>query len=296
MTGIRQYSLLLLILLLVAGTATAQTYMPLWPKGEMPNARGVPVQDSIRNQRIYRLKRPGMYAFFPSIDDNKGSAVVIFPGGGYTHLTYVLGGTQLAKWFNVMGMSAFVVNYRLPNSPNLVKRQIAPLQDAQRAMQMVRANASKWGIDPDKVGIMGTSSGGHVASTLGTHLNQNVSFIGDSLDAFAYKPDFMILVSPVITMGKYAHKGSRKSLLGEHPSKALVRKYSNELQVTNETPPTFLANAFDDPAVDPHNELLFYQALLAHGGIHQFSCISTGRACHRCSKYSGVYTAVDRTV
>lgn len=260
---LKSYSILF-VFLLIAGTVHAQEYMSLWPKGRMPNSKGIAVQDSVHNQRIYRHKYPGMYAFFPSHDDNKGSAVVIFPGGGYQHLTYVLGGTQLAKWCNVMGMSAFVVNYRLPNNPDLKKRQIGPLQDAQRAMRIVRANAEKWGINPDKIGVLGTSAGGHLASTLGTHLNQEVSAIGDSLESYSYKPDFMILVSPVISMGKYAHEGSRDNLLGSNPSEDLINKYSNELQVTKDTPPTFLANAFNDHSVDPHNEMMFFRALFEH--------------------------------
>jgi len=268
--------LIICILLLFAGTANAQNYMLLWPKNKMPNSKGIAVQDSIHNQRIYRHKYPGMYAFFPSHDDNKGSAVVIFPGGGYQHLTYVLSGTQLAKWCNVMGMSAFVVNYRLPNNPDLEKRQIGPLQDAQRAMRIIRANAKQWGINPDKIGVLGTSAGGHLASTLGTHLHQDVSTLGDSLDQYSYKPDFMILISPVISMGKYAHAGSRDNLLGPNPSKALRNKYSNELQVTDETPPTFLANAFNDHTVDPHNELMFYRALLEHNISTSFHVFPQG--------------------
>lgn len=256
--------LVTVLLLFTAGTAEAQQHMLLWPEDGMPNSKGVTVKDSVSHQRIYRHQYPDMYAFFPSEDDNKGSAVVIFPGGGYDHITYVLSGFQLAKWFNVMGMSAFVVNYRLPNNPDLKTRQIGPLQDAQRAMRIVRAKARKWGIDPDKVGVMGTSSGGHLASTLGTHLDQDVSSVGDSLDSYSYKPDFMILVSPVITMGEYAHEGSRDNLLGDNPSDDLIDKYSNELQVTGDTPPTFLASAFNDHGVDPHNELMFYQALLNH--------------------------------
>ena len=264
MQHIRSIFLLILLLFISVSISQAQIIIPLWPNGKMPNSRGLTLKDSLRNQRYYRLSYPRMTAFFPSQDDNKGSAVVIFPGGGYNHLTYALGGTQLAKWFNVIGMSAFVVNYRLPTSPDLIKRQIGPIQDAQRAMRIVRANAYQWGIDPDRIGAMGTSAGGHVASTLGTHQKQDVSSIGDSLDAYSYNPNFLILISPVISMGKYGHKGSRINLLGEHPSQEMIRKYSNELQVNQETPPTFLANAFNDPTVDPHNELMFYQALLNH--------------------------------
>ncbi|MCW9706589.1 alpha/beta hydrolase [Fodinibius salsisoli] len=231
------------------------------------------LEDSVYNDRIYAIKYPRMHTFVPAKEENTGAAVVIFPGGGYHHLTYDLGGFQLAKWFNTIGVSAFVVNYRLPNSRDLKKPQITPLQDAQRAMRIVRARAEEWQIDPERVGVLGTSSGGHVASTIGTH-KQDVSSVGDSLDHYSYQPNFMILISPVITLGEHTHEGSRENLLGPNPSEELVREYSNEFQVTNQTPPAFLVHAANDQAVPPQNSLQFYQALLDHGvsrsSIHIF--------------------------
>jgi acetyl esterase/lipase len=243
--------------------AEAQEFIPLWPQEHIPNSKGLNLGDSIANERIYRVGMPGMYAFFPGKQENKGAAVIICPGGGYERLAYVVSGLQLAKWFNTMGITAFVLNYRLPGSPDIKDRSIAPLQDAQRAMRIIRANAVKWGIKTDKVGIMGSSSGGHVASTLGTHA-EDVSAVKDSLDNFAFNPNFMILVSPVISMGVYAHAGSVKNLLGPKPSKQLLDKYSNELQVTPATPPCFIVDAFNDKTVNPMNSLLFYQALLTN--------------------------------
>lgn len=227
----------------------------------MPNTKHLPLRDSIVNERVYRIMSPGMYAFFPSRDDNNGAAVLIFPGGGYEHLTYVLGGFQLAKWFNTLGMSAFVVNYRLPNSPDIIQRAMAPLQDAQRALRIVRANAARWGINRGKIGVQGSSAGGHLASLAGTH-TEDVSAIGDTLDTVSFRPDFMILVSPVIDMGEYAHIGSRNSLLGTAPSAELVSRYSTQNSVSSHTPPAFIADAFNDNVVMPQNSLLFYQALL----------------------------------
>jgi acetyl esterase/lipase len=253
-------------------SADAQELLPLWPEGEMPNTRGLSVQDSVSNDRFYRVGTPGLYAFFPSDEENVGSAVVICPSGGYDHLTYILGGTQLAKWFNTLGMSAFVLKYRLPNSPDLQNRAVGPLQDAQRAMRLVRARADEWGIDPDRVGVFGSSSGGHLASTLATHPD-DVSALGDSLDRASYAPDFLMLVSSVITMGEHTHEGSRDNLLGENPSPEEVEAYSNETRVTAETPPTFLVHAANDTAVAPRNSLAFYRALLAHdvpAGLHVF--------------------------
>jgi acetyl esterase/lipase len=239
----------------------AQEFIPLWPSGKMPNTKGMPLKDSINNERVYQVGTPGMYAFFPSLQENKQSAVIICPGGGYHHLSYQISGFQLAKWFNTMGISAFVLNYRLPNSPDLANRETGPLQDAQRAIRFIRANAGRWNIQQNKIGIMGVSAGGHLAASLGNTI-EDVAAIGDSLNAISFRPDFTILVSPVITMGAYTHKGSRENLLGKNPSKELVEKYSMELQVKSTTPPCFIADAFNDKGVDPRNSLMFYQALL----------------------------------
>jgi acetyl esterase/lipase len=256
-----QITLILLFFCLGAFQTSAQEFIPLWPEKKMPNTKGLAVKDSIANERIYKVGTPGMYAFFPSAQENKGAAVIICPGGGYERLAYIISGWQLAKWFNTMGISAFVLNYRLPNSPDLKERHLGPLQDAQRAMRLIRAHAGKWGIKRDKVGILGTSAGGHLAATLGTHLT-DVSAIGDSLNKVTFRPDFMILISPVINLGPYAHAGSRKNLLGPNPAAELLKKYSLEQQVSAATPPAFLVHAANDKSVSPRNSLLFYQALL----------------------------------
>jgi len=239
----------------------AQDLITLWPIGKMPNSRGLVLTDSIANERIYRVSMPRLRAFLPSSQENKGSAVIIFPGGGYERLAYITSGVQLAKWFNIMGVAAFVLDYRLPNSPDLLHREIGPLQDAQRALRIVRSQAASWGIKADRIGVLGVSAGGHLATTLGTHM-EDVSACGDSLDTVSFAPDFMILVSPVVTMGRYTHAGSRKNLLGEHPAEEMVAKYSNETQVTSKTPPTFIVHAFNDKAVPLQNSLQLYEALV----------------------------------
>lgn len=254
--------LTLAVLALLCVKLKAQDFIPIWPENRIPNSRHLKLKDSIANERVYRVMLPGMYGFFPGTQENKGAAVVICPGGGYERLAYVISGFQLAKWFNTMGITAFVLNYRLPNSPDLVQRETGPLMDAQRAIRYIRANAAKWGIKPDKVGIMGSSSGGHLAASAGT-INDDLSAIRDSLDKFPYKPDFMILVSPVIDLSSaYAHAGSVKNLLGPAATDALKSKYSLQLQVTAKTPPCFIADAVNDKTVNPMNSLLFYQALL----------------------------------
>lgn len=252
---------MILVAMIISCVGYAQDFTPLWPQGKMPNSKGMQLKDSIVNDRALQIAVPGFYSFFPAKEENGGAAVLIFPGGGYHHLTYDLGGFQLAKWFNTMGITAFVVNYRLPTSPDLVHRELAPLQDAQRAMRIIRANATKWKINPAKIGVQGSSAGGHVAAMMGC-LKDDVSRINDSLDAISFQADFMILVSPVISMGKYAHQGSRENLLGKNPSKETTDKYSMELQVTSTTPRCFIADAFNDKTVPPVNSLLFYQALL----------------------------------
>jgi acetyl esterase/lipase len=265
-------SLHFLVLSLGTWPAQAQDFVPLWPKKKMLNSKGLKLADKLENERIVQVGMPGMHTFFTSKEENKGCAVLICPPGGYQKLTYLVGGTQLARWFNTIGVTAFVLSYRLPNSPDLQERSIGPEQDAQRAMRLIRANAAKWHLDPKRIGVMGASAGGHLAATLGTH-PEDVSAIGDSLDKLSFAPNFMVLVSPVITMGQYAHVGSRNALLGENAPPALVAKFSNELHVTATTPPTFLAHAYNDPVVNQRNSLLFYQALVEHqvpGSLHIF--------------------------
>jgi acetyl esterase/lipase len=254
------YYLFFLVILPAYLPVEAQQFMPIWPNGKMPNSKGVWVKDSMSDERIRQVGTPGIYAFFPSKQENKGAAVIICPGGGYKHYSYEVSGIQIAKWFNTYGISAFVLISRLPHSPDLIHREMAPLQDAQRAIRLIRANAVSWGIKPDKIGIIGFSAGGHLASTLGTH-TEDVSAIRDSFDTIPFRPDFMVLISPVISMGAYAHTGSRDNLLGPGPSKELIIKYSNEMQVTDKTPPTFIALADNDKSVNPQNSLLFYSAL-----------------------------------
>ncbi|MEK7855693.1 MAG: alpha/beta hydrolase, partial [Acidobacteriota bacterium] len=231
-----RHFLLYMILLLHVLTlsAMAQEFIPLWENGKIPNSKGMELKDDIRNERIYQVGRPGIYAYFPSRQENKGAAVLICPGGGYERLAYEISGIQLAKWFNTLGVNAFVLNYRLPNSPDLRHRESGPLQDAQRAMRVIRSNAEKWQIQTDKIGVMGTSAGGHLAASLAT-APKDLAKVDDEIDKFLFVPNFMILISPVITMGEYGHATSRKNLLGANPSAESVDKFSVEKNVTAET-------------------------------------------------------------
>lgn len=250
--------------------AHAQQLIPIWGS-KKPNANGKIVTDSITN-RVWQVATPGVYAFVVQPEENAGTAVLICPGGGYERLAYLQSGVSLAKWYNSHGISAFVLNYRLPNQPDLENRKIAPLQDAQRAMKFIRANAAQWGIHKDKIGVMGVSAGGHLASWL-AESKEDFSLIKDSLDAVSYHPDFLVLLSPVITLGKYAHKGSRNNLLGADTSQAYIEQYSNDLHVNASVPPTFMVHAYNDAAVNVRNSLLFYNALVeqgVHASMHIF--------------------------
>ncbi len=250
-----------LLLFCFAGDAASQDIVPLYPAGKMPNSKGVEVKEDIRDERIFTVGTPAIRVFLPSVEENKGVGVLICPGGGYARLAYMASGTTLAKWYNSFGVAAFVLDYRLPTSPDLKEPSIAPLQDAQRAMRLIRDNAGAWRINPDKIGVMGSSAGGHLAATLGT-FTEDYAKIGDELDAQAFAPNFMVLVSPVITMGEYAHTGSRKNLLGENPSAELVLKFSAEKRVTAQTPPAFIVHAANDTSVNVRNSLMFHAALV----------------------------------
>jgi acetyl esterase/lipase len=250
----------------------AQQFIPLWPDGKKPNSNGTKITDSIFNERIWRVATPGMYAFTVPKSDNNGTAVLICPGGGYQRVSHIYNGFTFAKWYNSIGVNVFVLVYRLPGQTDLVQRQLAPLQDAQRAIRIIRANAVQWNIKADKVGVMGISAGGHVASTLGTHTNDEAA-IKDSVDNYSYRPDFMILLSPVISMGKYAHPGSKKLFLGADTTAAMIEKYSGELQVSSFTPPAFIVHALNDSTVKVQNSLLFYNALIdkkINASLHVF--------------------------
>lgn len=262
-----------LIVLFAFVRMQAQEYIPLWEKNKMPNSKGLVIKDSINNERVMQVGTPGIHAFFTSNQENKGAAVLIIPGGGYHHLSYNISGFQLAKWFNTIGINAFVLTHRLPISVDIKEREKAPLQDAERAMRIIRKNAVSWKIDTNKIGVMGCSAGGHLAASLGT-IKDDFAKAGDEFDSYIFQPNFMILISPVIDMGKDGHKGSTENLLGAKPSAELLKKYSLQFQVSDYTPPTFMVHAFNDKVVSPKNSLMFYDALLSNhilSSLHIFN-------------------------
>lgn len=212
---------------------------------------------------VSNVSVPTLTVFLPTEKKANGTAVIICPGGGYGILAADHEGYAVAKRFNEMGITAFVLKYRIPNDATMPDKSIGPLQDAQRALQLVRMNAQQWHVDTHKIGIMGFSAGGHLASTAGTHFDKPVIRNEDHINL---RPDFMILIYPVISFtDSIGHIGSRDNLLGKNPGEEKIKYYSNELQVTDKTPPTFLVHSKDDDAVKVNNSIDFAAALTAHG-------------------------------
>ena len=256
------------MLVVMGNTAAQDTIMPLWPKDEIPNQiksleKEVHEQNEIL--RISKVQVPTIEVYLPSKRDATGEAVLIFPGGGYGILAYDWEGTDIAKFFNSKGIAGVVVKYRLPSDVSQKDKRYVPLIDAQRAIRLVRNNAEKFNVESDKIGIIGFSAGGHLASTLGTHFNEKVYKAVDDIDNESARPDFMALGYPVISFGEMTHQGSKKNLIGENPTIDIVDYFSNEKQVTEQTPPTFLLHATDDTVVPVENSLLFYKAVKDKG-------------------------------
>lgn len=239
------------------------TEIPLY-ENQIPNEKpGKDEETSTTENNIllFRdVRNPTLSVFLPPKEKANGTAVVICPGGGYWVVAAGHEGYDVARKFNEMGIAAFVLKYRLPDPKVSTKPEIAPLQDAQQALRLVRKNAKEWGVDPEKVGIMGFSAGGHLASTAGTHFRKTHIENPENINL---RPDFMVLVYPVISGDTTVmHPGSFKKLLGEDASAEKIDEYSNELQVTPQTPPTFLVHASDDEGVRSENSIVFYQALV----------------------------------
>lgn len=244
----KKFALLMLGLLSFCGVNAQQNAfdIDLWPNG-LPNSNGIdktqPYDDAKQNFK------PSIRVYLPDATKTTGRAVVCCPGGGYTHLATGHEGYDWAPFFNERGIAFIVLKYRMPHAHTDV-----PISDAKEAMKVVRDNAQKWGIDPKKVGIMGSSAGGHLASSISTHC--------DSIT----KPAFQILFYPVITFDyPYTHQGSRQSLIGRQATEEMVNLYCNEKQVTSQTPPAIMLLSDDDKVVPSQNSVNYYLALKRHG-------------------------------
>lgn len=255
-----------LYLLLTANLIFAQDELINFWGDNIPNYQESNSQEFVPPRDIVFIKnvqKPTLEVFMPSKQNASGMAVLICPGGGYGGVAYDWEGADYAKWFNAQGIAAFVLKYRMPQAESVLESHKAPIQDAQRAMRYIRSRATEFNIESNKVGVIGSSAGGHLASTLGTHLRKEYYKSVDSVDVESYIPNFMMLIYPVISMKEgITHQGSRNNLLGINPSNELVLAFSNELHVTENTPPTFIIHSGNDKAVPVDNSILMYQALV----------------------------------
>lgn len=255
-----KFLLLISFIFLISANFMAQTPLRLWNE-DAPNALGKEAADI-----------PEIKPFPAAKEKATGAAILVLPGGGYGHLSEIKEGSAVAEWLNSLGISAFVLKYRLGpkyGQPN-------QLLDAARALRTIRARAKEWNLDEKRIGILGFSAGGHLASTLSTHFDAGKPDAKDEIERASSRPDLQILIYPVITMGEFTHQGSKKNLLGENPSAELVQKYSNELQVTKETPPAFLVHTMNDTAVPVENSLQFVAGLRKNGVPFEFHLYEQG--------------------
>lgn len=263
-----RYIMFLILPLMTISRSSAQTVIPLY-EGKIPNSIDAPDIEKSDTSKvngrvgIRSVSNPTLRIYLPAKEKASGAAVVICPGGGYSALAITHEGYDVAAEFNKMGVAAFVLKYRLPNDRIMSSKETGPLQDAQEAIKVVRKHAMEWNIDVNKVGIMGFSAGGHLASTAGTHFS---SPMAENRNNINLRPDFMMLIYPVISFSdSLAHNGSRNNLLGPAPSAEKKMQYSAELQVNAQTPPTFLVHAQDDKSVKVGNSIKLYEALTKNG-------------------------------
>jgi acetyl esterase/lipase len=249
-------------------SSNAQTQkIQIWPHGVPGEIKNDQYKESNNNPNnsigcISKITNPEISVYLPSKEKATGTAVLICPGGGYGVVCMEHEGVAVAKWFNEIGIAAIVLKYRLPSDLIMKDKTVGPLQDAQEAMRIIRKNAEKWGINKDKIGVLGFSAGGHLASTLSTHYNDKIYEAGN----ISARPDFSILIYPVITFDEsFGHMGSRKNLIGESPSEEKIKFYSNELQVNKETPQAFLVHSADDMTVPVKNSLRYFEELRKNG-------------------------------
>lgn len=272
-------TLALLLPALPSSTAATPLELPLWPESKAPADAGqekIVERGKARTDRsISNVTRPTLTVYLPE-KQNTGAAVIICPGGGYGSLAIDKEGHDVARRLNAAGIAGIVLKYRMPRPQITGDAAPLPLEDARRALRLVRARAAEWKIDPKRIGIMGFSAGGHLASMAGTHFDAGSANAPDPLDRMNCRPDFLILVYPVITLkDPVGHTGSRTNLLGASPDVKRIEAWSSELHVTAETPPAFLVHAKDD-RVKVENSLLFREAMKRAGVPAQLQLYETG--------------------
>ena len=259
--------------------------IPLWPEG-VPGARPLGPERHV-DGRISNVSEPTLTVYGPAVDKPNGTAVIISPGGGYTNLSTEREGVQYATWLSTLGVTSFVLKYRMVEFGHP-----APLQDVLRAVRIVRSRAAEFKINPQRIGAMGSSAGGHLSASAGTLFDLPAGKTGAPLDAVSARPDFLILLYPVITMDAPAvHAGSRRALLGAHPAPELQQLMSLEQQVTAATPPTLLIHTQEDKAVPVANSLRFFEALTRAGVPAELYVFERGE--HGMGMRAGLGTASD---
>ncbi|MGZ3923547.1 MAG: alpha/beta hydrolase [Flavisolibacter sp.] len=250
-----------MICLLFSFVANAQEIVQLYP-GAVPNSKQTEKKETFNSGMFRGIVKPTLEVYLPQKEKASGTAVIIIPGGSYAVVVYQGEGISTAKQFANNGIAAFVLKYRLPDDSIMLDKTIGPLQDAQQAIKLVRENASRWGVDVHKVGVVGFSAGGHLASTAATHFEKAVI---ENSNKTSLRPDFQVVVYPVISMQDgLTHRDSRNNLLGKNPSKETIDQFSNELQVTDSTPPAYITQAADDKTVDVDNSIVYFESLRHH--------------------------------
>lgn len=261
-------SMFILLSIFALKSSIGQTKINIW-NDVIPNRIENGEKEEISDNDIIRIGKvqiPTIEVYLPAKKVATGQGVIICPGGGYHYLAYDYEGQDVAKYLNSKGIAAFVLKYRLPESESLSQRYDTPLLDALRAIRMVRNNAEEYHLDKNKIGIMGFSAGGHLVSTVATHFDYEGAYEKDLIDEVDARPDFVILIYPVVSMDpEITHKGSRNALIGENPTEEMQQLFSNELQVKDNTPPVFIVHSQDDKSVPIQNSLRLYNALTDKG-------------------------------
>lgn len=258
------FSILILTFLLINANGQ-NSVIKVWPAGIPGSLKNETYTEktTVSNDVISlyaKVTDPSITVVLPPNDKATGTAVLICPGGGYGVLAFDHEGFAIARWLNENGIAGIILKYRLPSDLIMKDKSVGPLQDAQEAIRIIRRNAAEWKIDPKRVGVIGFSAGGHLASTLSTHYAEKVYEVKDTVSA---RPDFSLLIYPVITFdASFTHIGSRNNLIGNTPSEDAIRHFSNELQINDKTPPAFLVHSGDDKAVPVKNSIVYFEGLV----------------------------------
>ena len=256
---------ILFLTLQITNSYSQNPVLKVWPNGIPGSIKNDTYSEKVTesngiSSRYEKVTDPSLTVFLPTAEKATGTAVLICPGGGYGALAFDHEGYAIARWLNENGIAGIILKYRLPSDLIMKDKSVGPLQDAQEAIRIIRRNREHWKINPRKIGVIGFSAGGHLASTLSTHFAEKVYDVNDTVSA---RPDFSLLIYPVISFdASFTHMGSRNNLIGNNPSADAIGHFSNELQITGKTPPAFLVHSSDDKAVPAKNSLVYYEGLV----------------------------------